>query len=34
MFLEDQASRRNQHAFATSLKESNTQPGFKVADLL
>jgi hypothetical protein len=34
MFLEDQASRRKQHAFAASLKESNTQPVFEVADLL
>jgi hypothetical protein len=34
MFLEDQASRRKQHAFAAALKESNTQPIFEVTDLL
>jgi hypothetical protein len=34
MFLEDQAGRRKQHAFAPALKESNTQPVFEVADLL
>jgi hypothetical protein len=34
MFLEDQAGGRKQHAFAASLKESNPQPGFEVADLL
>jgi hypothetical protein len=34
MFLEDQAGGRKQDAFAAALKESNTQPGFEVADLL
>ena len=34
MFLEDQAGRRKQHAFAASLKESKTESGFQVADLL
>jgi len=34
MFLEDQAGRRKQYAFAASLKESNTESGFEVADLL
>jgi hypothetical protein len=34
MFLENQAGRRNQHTFATTLKESNTKSGFEVEDLL
>jgi hypothetical protein len=34
MFLENQAGRRKQHAFAAALKESNTKPSFEVADLL
>ena len=34
MFLENQAGRRKQDTFAAALKESNTKPDFKVADLL
>jgi hypothetical protein len=34
VFLENQAGRRKENTLATSLKESDTEAGFEVADLL